>query len=175
LQIATGWLTKHPVFSAALALGLVLNACFFPFIWGNKTLLASARGETSITPNGAFYGRSDGPAFQRANDMDAAAWLPEPLAALVHEQYRREKRLPLWNPYQSYGAPLAANMQSQPFYPLFVLFSLHPGPRTFNYFVLCRLFLIGLLTYLYLRMFVSFAASLGGGIACMSVSEHART
>ena len=99
--------------------------------------------------------------------MGASGWLPEPDAALVHHQYFGEKHLPLWNPYQSYGAPLAANMQSQPFNPLFFLFALDPGPRTYNFFILARFLLAGLCTYLYLRLFLPFVPSIAGGIACM--------
>jgi hypothetical protein len=162
------WLAKRQTLSAALLLVLALHLCFFPFIWGNKTLLAGSRGViASIMPNGAWYGGSQGPAFDRGNDMDAAAWLPEPYGALIHHQYFGEKRLPLWNPYQSYGAPLAANMQSQPFYPLFVLFASNPGPRTFNFFILARFLLTGLSMYLYLRLFLPFVPSIAGGIACM--------
>jgi hypothetical protein len=58
-------------------------------------------------------------------------------------------------------------MQSQPFSPLFLLFALDPGPRTFNFFVLIRFFLTGLCTYLYLRLFLPFVPSIAGGIACM--------
>ena len=159
---------KRQTLSAALFLTLVLHVCFFPFIWGDKTLLAASRGVTaSIMPNGAWYGGSAGPAISRGNDMGASGWLLEPDAALVHHQYLGEKHLPLWNPYQSYGAPLAANMQSQPFSPLFILFALDPGPRTYNFFILARFLLAGLCTYLYLRLFLPFVPSLAGGIACM--------
>ncbi len=162
------WLAKRQTLSAALLLVLALHLCFFPFIWGNKTLLAASRGITaSIMPNGAWYGGSQGPSISRGNDMGAAGWLPEPDAALIHDQYFRENRLPLWNPYVSYGTPLAANMQSQPFNPLFVLFALHPGPRTYNFFILARFLLTGLGTYLYLRLFLPFVPSIAGGIACM--------
>jgi hypothetical protein len=162
------WLAKRQTLSAALLLVLALHLCFFPFIWGNKTLMAGSRGNVpSVMPNGAFYGSSQGPAIFRGNDMGASGWLIEPDAALVHHQYLREKHLPLWNPYQSYGAPLAANMQSQPFSPLFVLFSLNPGPRTYNFFILTRFFLTGLCTYLYLRLFLTFAPSIAGAIAGM--------
>ncbi len=154
--------------SAALLLVLALHLCFFPFIWGNKTLLAGSRGVTAgIMPNGAFYGGGQGPSIARGNDMGAAGWLPDPDAALIHHQYFREYRLPLWNPYQSYGAPLAADMQSQPFNPLFVLYTLHPGPRTYNFFILARFLVAGLCTCLYLRLFLPFVPSVAGGIACM--------
>jgi len=162
------WLAKRQTLCAALLLVLALHLCFFPFIWGNKTLLTASRGPIpSIMPNGAWYGGSQGPAFSRGNDMGASGWLLEPDAALIHHQYFREKHLPLWNPYQSYGAPLAANMQSQPFSPLFVLFCLDPGPRTYNFFILARFLLTGICTYLYLRLFLPFVPSIAGGIACM--------
>lgn len=162
------WLAKRQTLSATLLLILALHLCFFPFIWGNRTLLTAARGPIpSIMPNGAWYGGSQGPAFSRGNDAGGSAWLLEPDAALVHYQYFREKHLPLWNPYQSYGAPLAANMQSQPFNPLFFLFALQPGPRTFNFFIFARLLLTGFCTYLYLRLFLPFVPSVAGGIACM--------
>ncbi len=166
-MLAIAWLRSHPTAAAALTLIAVLHLCFFPFIWGGRTLLSASRGVPSILPNGAFYGGSQGPAIARGNDKVVPAWLPEPDAALLHHQYLREKRLPLWNPYQSYGAPLAADMQSQSFYPLFLLFALHPGPRTCNFFILARFLLAGLFAYLYLRLFLPFVPSIAGGIACM--------
>ena len=187
-----GWLGKRQTLSAVLLLILALHLCFFPFIWGNKTLLAASRGVSSVMPDGAFYGGSQGPAtargndkvaplqahqflhydislpaIARGNDKVAPAWLPEPDAALIRDQYLHEKHLPLWNPYLSYGAPLAADMQSQAFYPLYLLFALDPGPRTCNFFILGRFLLTGLFTYLYLRLFQPFAPSIAGGIACM--------
>ena len=162
------WLARRQTLSATLLLVLALHLCFFPFIWGNQTLLTSSRGPIpSIMPDGAWYGGSQGPSFSRGNDMGASGWLLEPDAALVRHQYFHEKRLPLWNPYQSYGAPLAANMQSQPFNPLFILFALDPGPRTYDLFILARFFLTGLCTYLFLRLFLPFVPSLAGGVACM--------
>jgi len=162
------WLAKRQTFSAALLLILALHLCFFPFIWGNKTLLTASRGPIpSIMPNGAWYGDSHGPAFSRGNDMGASGWLLEADAASIHHQYFRERHLPLWNPYQSYGAPLAADMQSQPFSPLFALYSLNPGPRTYNFFILLRFLLTGICAYLYLHLFLPFVPSIAGGIACM--------
>ncbi len=161
------WLAKRQTLSAALLLILALHLAFFPFIWGNKTLLAASRGIASVMPKGAFYGGGQGPSFSRGNDKVVPAWLPEPDAVLIHDQYLHERHLPLWNPYQSYGAPLAAGMQSQPYYPLFLLFALDPGPRTCNFYILARFFFTGLFTYLYLRLFLPFVPSIAGGIACM--------
>ena len=166
------WLAQRQTLSAALLLILALHLCFFPFIWGNKTLLAGSRGVTSVMPDGALYGGSQGPSIYRGNDMGASAWVMEADAPLVRHQYLAEKSLPLWNPYQAYGAPLAANMQSQPFNPLYILFALHPGPRTYNLFILCRFLIAGLCAYLYLRLFLPFAPSLAGGLVCMLSGYH---
>jgi hypothetical protein len=166
------WLAKRQTLSAALLLVLALHLCFFPFIWGDQTLLAGSRGVTSVMPGGAFYGGSRGPSIYRGNDMGASAWMTEADAPLVRHQYLNEKNAPLWNPYQAYGAPLAANMQSQPFNPLYILFTLHPGPRTYNLFILCRFLIAGLCAYLYLRLFLPFAPSLAGGLVCMLSGYH---
>jgi hypothetical protein len=160
-------LVKRQTLSAALLLILALHLCFFPFIWEDKTLLAGSRGVPSVMPDGALYGGSQGPAIYRGNDMGASAWVMEAYAPLVRHQLFAEKNPPLWNPYQAYGAPFAANMQSQPFNPLYVLFALRPGPRAYNLFILCRFLIAGLCAYLYLRLFLSFAPSLAGGLVCM--------
>jgi len=166
-------LARHQTFCAALLLVLALHLCFFPFIWGDKTLLAGSRGGvTSIMPDGAFYGGSQGPSIYRGNDMGASSWMTEAGAPLVRHQYIAERNLPLWNPYQAYGAPLAANMQSQPFSPLYLLFALHPGPRAFNFFILCRFLIAGLCAYLYLRLFLPLAPALAGGMVCMLSGYH---
>jgi hypothetical protein len=160
-------MSKHLTLAAALILILVRHVCFFPFIWGNKTLLTSSRGVPSIMPDGAWYGGKQGPAIYRGADMGASAWVTEAGAGLVGHQYVSEKNPPLWNPYMSYGAPLAANMQSQPFYPLYILFALDPGPRTYNLFILCRFLIAGLCAYLYLRLFLPFSPSVAGGLVSM--------
>jgi hypothetical protein len=135
-------LARHQTFCAALLLVLALHLCFFPFIWGDKTLLAGSRGGvTSIMPDGAFYGGSQGPSIYRGNDMGASSWMTEAGAPLVRHQYIAERNLPLWNPYQAYGAPLAANMQSQPLARSSFCSRCDPGPAHFNFFILCRFLL----------------------------------
>src|ERR1700704_148307 len=44
-------------------------------------------------------------------DPGASAWQMMPWAQVTHRQFSRGK-VPLWNPYQGAGAPLAANTQS---------------------------------------------------------------
>ena len=54
-------------------------------------------------------------------------WQFEPWAKITHRCYA-DGELPLWNPYQAFGAPLAANMQSAVFDPLLLAVNLHPTP-----------------------------------------------
>ena len=155
-------------YSAALVLLIVLNIAFFQCIWGHRTLLESARDAPSILFRGAYTGQLlPESKFNKVLDPGAPAWLSEPWLAFIQRQYFKEKTLPLWNPYQGFGAPFAANMQSQPFFPLTLALTLHLTPRTYNWYLLSRLFIAGFCSYLYLRLFLSFYPALAGGIASM--------
>lgn len=152
--------------AVAILIG-VLHIPFSPCIWGNKTLMASSKDAPSIMPWGAWAGTPSGFRFSRTLDNGGGGFLGEPDLLLLRYQYFHERVAPLWNPYQGYGTPLAANQQSQPFYPLTVALLLHVGPRTYNWFLLSRLFLAGIASYFYLRLFVSFWAGITGGITSM--------
>jgi hypothetical protein len=133
---------------AALILGLILNAIFFPMLWGGKTLLMSSWDAPSIMQSGAYDPDPLPSRIGRTPDPGAPAWTIEPWLKIVANQYWKEHHLPLWNPYSGYGTPLAAAMQPQPFYPLTVLLSLHPTAWTYNFFIIGRLFVAGLLMFL---------------------------
>ena len=151
---------------AALILIIILNVLFFPCIWGNKTLLESARSNPSIMPKGAWAGKPAPVTWAKSADGAAAAWFFEPSLAITGHDYRTGV-LPLWNPYQGYGQPFAADMQSQPFFPLTALLSLHLTPLTYNLYLLVRLFIAGFFTYSFLMLFVDFLPAITGGIAAM--------
>jgi len=152
---------------AAIILLFVLNVAFLPCIWGSRTLLASARDAASIMPDGAWAGRHKTPAFPKTLDEGVPGYMTEPWFKLIGRQYTVEKNAPLWNPYQAFGMPLAANMESQPFYPLTIALSLNLTPRTYNFYILLRLFIAGFCMYLYLRLFAGFLPAVAGGITTM--------
>ena len=152
---------------ASLILALILNVIFFPALWGNRTLLASAWSAPSIMPGGAYHQGAAPPHSPLTPDPGAPAWTLEPWIKVISEQYLNEQRLPLWNPYNAYGTPLAAAMQPQPFFPLTALLSLDPTPWTYNVFIIARLFLAGILTFFFARLFLDHAASLFSAIAFM--------
>jgi Bacterial membrane protein YfhO len=172
MQLAKPWAHMKQLLAregtyAVLILLCVLNLCFFPCIWGTKTLLASSQDAPSILPRGAWAGVPAAITFPRALDQGGPAWVTEPFLKLIWAQYWDERNAPLWNPYQAYGTPLAADMQSQPFYPLTIAASVHPTPQTYNWYILSRLLTAGICLYFYLRLFLSFLPSIGGSIAYM--------
>src|SRR3990167_8025749 len=59
--------------------------------------------------------------------------------------------LPLWNPYNFSGTPLAANFQSAAFYPLNILFSMPHFYLSWSFFILLAPLLAGIFLYLYLQ------------------------
>src|SRR5581483_6611691 len=152
---------------AVLIFVVVLHICFAPFIWGSKTFLESAKEVPSILPQGAWGGPDSERFASKVLDPGAPGWQSEPLLALLHHDYFEEGTFPLWNPYQGYGIPLAANMLSQPFFPLTAALSAVINPVSYNWLILLRLFISGLCTYFYLRLFIGFFGSLAGGIAAM--------
>lgn len=152
---------------AALILILILNILFFPCIWGQKSMLDSAQLCPSIVPTGSWSGKRVLMGWSKTLDGAAAAWFFEPSLAVIGDEYLKDRAIPLWNPYQAYGAPFAANMQSQPFYPLAILLSVHLTPFTYSLFLLLRLFIAGIFAYFYLRLFVSFVPAMAGAIASM--------
>lgn len=151
---------------AALILLAILQTLFWPCVWGGRTFLEGAQDAPSILRWGAEAGPAVKEPFLKVPDPGAPAWQSEPWFAFIRDQYRQGE-IPLWNPYQAFGEPFAANMQSQPFYPLTFSLCLRLTPRTYNFYILARLFAAGLLTYFYLRLFLSFTASISGGICYM--------
>jgi hypothetical protein len=152
--------------AVAILIG-VLHVAFFPSIWGDRTLLASSKDVPSIMPTGAWAGPPSPFLISRSVDAAAGGVQGEPNLPLLLYQYVHERVVPLWDPYLGYGTPLAADQQSQPFYPLTLALLLHIGPRTCSWFLLARLFLAGVGSCFFLRFFVSFWAAIAAGITSM--------
>ena len=118
-------------------------------------------------PNGAWAGKPVPTLYYRTHDPASPGWCVEPWLQLLKKEYVDDRTLPVWNPYQGFGAPLAANMQSQAFSPVTVVLALVHSPRTYNWYILCRLFVAGFFAYLYARLFVSFVPAIAAGISSM--------
>ncbi|HEY9715326.1 MAG TPA: hypothetical protein V6C72_17775, partial [Chroococcales cyanobacterium] len=153
---------------------VVLNLLFAPVIWGERTLLASVEDASSIVSDGVVSHRPAGSSgasarlrLPRSNDLGAPAWFSEPSYALIHNQIFNDRVAPLWNPYNGYGAPLLANMQSQPFNPLVWMTFICPAAHVIDLYLILRLFVAGFLMYAYLRLLIAPAPALFGSLAYM--------
>ena|GEM_PF-830162 len=160
-------IVRTDTFRAVIILAGVLHICFLPCIWGNKSLMASAQDVPSIMPTGAFVGPPSAYLFGRELDIGPGGIQGEPWMLSTRYFYFHERTIPLWSPYQGYGRSYAANQLTQPFYPLTMALLLHISPRTYNWFILTRLFVAGMGAYLYLSFFVSFWPRIAGAVAAM--------
>lgn len=127
----------------------------------------SSGDAASIMPYGAYEQNKEFKQNRRSNDDGAPAWFSEPSYALLHNDYFKLAIPPLWNPYNGFGAPLLANMQTQPFNPLVLIACLSPSPRTDDLFVLARLLLAGILMNFYLRRLIGAYGATFGACAFM--------
>lgn len=157
---------KKESFQASVFLIVILNIFFFPVIWGNKTLMTSVKDAASIMPYGA-YGDVKGYNGSRTGDPGASAWVGEPYFKIKQEQYFKERVFPLWNPYNAYGVPFAAQMDSEVYYPLTILPSIYPTFLTHDLYIVARLFIAGIFTFLFLRLFIEKVPALFGAVAFM--------
>jgi len=154
----------EPARISAILAGILL-LLFFPFLTGQQTLLSSSQDVQSIYPYGAAGVTNT--RMQKVIDAGTSGWFIEPMWPIERHDYLSEHEAPLWNPYMSYGTPVAADMETQPYYPLTLPMVLAPNAVTYAWWIVARLFLAGLFAFLYLRLFVPFAAAAAGAIAFM--------
>ncbi len=163
------FLRRHEFISIALLLSIILCVVFYQVILGDRTLMFSARSMASVMPYGAFN-----PTMPvkielpiRSPDPAAPAWQTDAWVAFMHNEVFNQHVFPLWNPFNGWGMPFLANMQSQPFFPPVWLPTIFPNPTAVDLFDLSRMLLAGVFTYAFLRLFFIRAASVVGSIAFM--------
>jgi hypothetical protein len=155
-----------PNVAAVTAICLVVLAGYFEVAFNAKTFSSSNQvyGQvTGIHPCGSPRA-SCGLHLDKdpRADLVASSWALDPWAQVVHRELAAHV-LPLWNPYQGAGMPLAANMQSAPFDPLLIPFHLHPTLLVMDLTFLACLILAGIAAYFAARM-------LGLGVVAATVS-----
>ncbi len=127
---------------------------FAPVVFTGRTMspaLLQPHGMVDGMPYG-YEGRTAEATFNI--DLPTAAWYEWPVNRTVARAYLGGE-MPLWNPYQAAGTPLAADYSTRAFFPYQVLEDIAP-PALADLFLLGRVVVAGILTYL-------FAASLGLG------------
>jgi hypothetical protein len=104
-------------------------------------------------------------------DRGASAWAFEPWAQVVH-QILTKGEMPLWNPYQGAGTPLAANMQSAVLDPFLLPVHLHPSPLVWDLSFLFALIGIAWFSYLFFRSLGFGAPASVAGAAAFALSGY---
>jgi hypothetical protein len=143
---------------------VIVNLTFFPFIWGDRTLQESSNQAPSLYNVGS---RQQPVPVVAARDVDpgAAAWYQEPTFAVEHRIIFEQKEPPIWNPYASYGTPLAADAESQPYTPFTWIPITWSNARAYDIFVALRIFVGAAFAFLFLRLFLQFVPALVGAVA----------
>jgi hypothetical protein len=153
------YLTNIRVLLFYLAL---ISALYAPVVFGGKSLqpaLYQPHGLVQGWPY-AYEGRKPVNTFNV--DLATPAYYEWPVNKLVGDIYRSGS-LPLWNPYQAAGTPLAADYSTRAFFPYQILENLSPV-WMWDFFLLGRLLVAGFFSYLFLkRVGLSFSAALLGG------------
>lgn len=156
---------KNQYFIAFIILLTAIVIAFSNIIFLGKTFSTSTF-TVGTTRTGPFLYKESRPELP-VTDGASSAWHFEPAMQLNSQAYRNGQ-LPLWNPYNGAGQPLAADMQSSSFYPLALPILLNPSPAMWDFFLLLRLFVAGLLTFIFLRLInLKVIASIAGAITFM--------
>ena len=159
-------LQDHENLRVALLYALLIAVVYPQVVFMGKTLVASVYYPHGVVAEGpyGYVGRRIENTFNL--DLASPAYYEFPVNRLVGQIYHRGQ-LPLWNPYQAAGTPLAAQYSSRAFFPYQIVEDILP-PWTWDYFLLGRLWIAGFLTYLFLRaLSLSPAGSFLGGVFYM--------
>src|SRR5215831_18955489 len=135
-----GWKSKSLLFFVAVA---TLN--YWPLLHGLVPLNADA-----IVYSSAFQYRNWPDAQKQHAEMGDTITQIYPWHALAGQSLRRGI-VPLWNPRQLSGSPLAANAQSEVFYPPNWSFAFLPAPLAWSIALLLKIALAGCFTTLLAR------------------------
>ena len=158
-------LFKNDYFIAFILLTAVLVLAFGNIIFLGKTLTTSAL-PVGTTRTGPYLYKGQKPLLPIA-DGAASAWHWEPAMQLNNKAYKNGE-LPLWNPYNGAGQPLAADMQSSSFHLPALPVIVSPTPAVWDFFLIFRLMMAGFFTFMFLRLIkIRLAGSIAGAITFM--------
>ncbi|HLU99880.1 MAG TPA: YfhO family protein [Acidobacteriota bacterium] len=143
----------------------ILLVLFFPVLFLDRTLDPSRFVQGMYMDGPQPETERTTPTF--VNDAGAVVWALQPWNHFISERLKTGE-LPLWNPYQGAGVPLAANFQSGVFSPLQWPFFLFSNTGYWDWLYVMRLLLAGGFTFLFLSTFqLSAPAAWLGGLCFM--------
>ena len=122
---------------------------YSPVVLSGKSLNPTLFQPHGVLPGGVYEKEGRSPVNSFNVDIATPVYYEFPVNKLVGEIYRKGE-LPLWNPYQAGGIPLAAQYSTRAFFPYQILEDLSP-PGAWDVFLLGRLVIAGFFTFLFLR------------------------
>ncbi len=147
-----------------LLFALLIAIIYAPVVFFGKTLIPTSYYPDGITGQTTHEGREAVNSFNI--DLATPAYFESPINRLVGDMYLNGQ-IPLWNPYQASGTPLAAQYSTRAFFPYQILEDISPY-WLWDYFILLRLWIAGFFTFLFLRaLFLSRQAAFLGGVFYM--------
>lgn len=144
-------LASNDVFLASFALAILIVIFFYDVVFLGQTLLTSpfAYERFGVTGTSPPFGYPGDPPDYNYYLMDPlpSAWAAEPALEKAASAYR-DLRLPLWEPNVALGRPLLANATPPVVSPSYLPLILFPSSAMWDAFLLARLFVASLFTYL---------------------------
>lgn len=152
--------------TAVAILGTVIMLVYGDIAFMGYTLSPALWNWNVLIPPFGYHGRWL--LFPNVLDPLATGSQNWPAYVLIAKMIR-SGQLPLWNPYQGTGAPLAADPSWSTYFPFDLLY-VFLGNQYWDYVWLLKLWTAGILAYLLLkRMGLGFSSAIGGGLAyCLS-------
>ncbi len=151
---------------ALLLLGVFVAVGFAPVVFLGRTLRPELYVPFGVTEAGPWEYRGRTPISTFDVDMATPAYYEAPLGRAVGRAYRSGE-LPLWNPHQGAGMPLLGQYSTAALFPYQILEDLAPAAAG-DSFLLGRLWLAGLFTFLFLRQVgLSFGPAMLGAVLYM--------
>jgi hypothetical protein len=158
--------SKNETLLVALAYAALICLVYVQVVFLGKTLLPSLYATSGVTHTGAYQYNGRRPINTFNIDLATPAYYENPINRLVGDTYLQGE-LPLWNPYQAAGTPLAAQYSTRAFFPYQIVEDLSPY-WMWDFFMLGRLWIAGFFTFLFLRTIgLSIASSFLGGVFFM--------
>lgn len=140
---------KHETLVIGFLYGLLVSLVYLQVAFLGKTLLPSLYSTHGVTQTGPYQYNGRKPINTFNIDLATPAYYENPVNRLIGNIYLRGE-LPLWNPYQAAGTPLAAQYSTRAFFPYQILEDLSPY-WMWDFFMLGRLWIAGFFTFLFLR------------------------
>lgn len=151
-------------YKSLIIIGVIVSIFFFPALFQNRIILNGNFLVSFYAPWKArtFTNYPAGVPAKQGGGYDQLR-LGFPYFSQIWNAWR-EYRLPLWNPYNFSGLPLAAEPQSAAFYPLHSLAYFLPDTTIWNIFLISGFFLAYIFMYAFLwDLTKDYSSSLLGG------------